>query len=207
MVTSNNIYQLILASQSPRRKELLSFLGVKFDVISSDVDEDGEDDSPVDLACYHASLKGNDIFKKIAGNNHYPNPLIVSSDTVVFYKNKNFRKPKDMNEARDMLLELSGNTHKVVTAVYLVTNNKKKVFHVESDVSFSNITPDILDQYLQTCDSLDKAGAYGIQGAALTFVKGLQGSYSNVVGFPVVEFVSELKILLNCSGDYRKYFL
>ena len=90
--------------------------------------------------------------------------------------------------------------------MFLTTNTNERLFHVESKVLFSKIQIDVLEQYLATKDSLDKAGAYGIQGPGLTFVKEVKGSYSNVVGFPLAEFVNELKEMLGFCNNYKDFF-
>jgi septum formation protein len=139
--------------------------------------------------------------------------LIVASDTVVELKGRIFGKPRDKDDAREMLLTLGGKTHNVVTAVFLKAifdgEVKEKVFSVKTQVKFHEIREDILDPYIESKESLDKAGAYGIQGKGLTFVESLKGSYSNVVGFPLVEFLDELKVFLGrkkSDVDWRNSF-
>ncbi|MCO4794419.1 MAG: Maf family protein, partial [Bacteriovoracaceae bacterium] len=143
-------------------------------------------------------------------------PCVVSSDTVVCLDTKIMGKPGDINEARALLKELAGRIHTVVTGVYITVldprDNKEKsvVFSSTTDVEFDHISEDVLETYLKTGDSLDKAGSYGIQGAGLTFIKSVQGSYSNVVGFPLSEFIKEIKKLLTEArdekGDWKNLF-
>lgn len=119
-------------------------------------------------------------------------------------------KPSDTNHARQMLQDLSGKTHQVLTGVCLQMAGKVEVFYRQSDVTFRNISQDLLELYLATEESLDKAGAYGIQGAALGFIENVQGSYSNVVGLPVDDVIIAIKKFLghtkDDSGEWRKCF-
>ena len=115
---------------------------------------------------------------------------MVSSDTVVSLEGKIFGKPKDQKEARAFLTELSGKTHHVYTGVYLGNFEKELTFVSQTKVTFDDISSELMNLYIETGDSLDKAGAYGIQGMAMSFTKNIEGSYSNVVGFPVCDFVN-----------------
>ena len=197
-------YQLILASQSPRRKELLSHLGVPFTIIPSYVEEVSASTDPVTFSLEISLLKGRDILSKEKSN-----CLVVSADTIVVHKGIIYGKPNSADDAYRMLKILSHETHSVFTSVSLLTHEKEKSFTIESKVTFAKIPESILQSYLATKDSLDKAGAYGIQGNALTFISNLNGSYSNVVGFPLSDFVIELQKFLNLDlekSDWRKVF-
>jgi septum formation protein len=196
------MYQLILASQSPRRKELLGWLGIPFTIQPADVDEEvleAEKARPEVFVRRLAELKASHVLKSSRDSN----PLVVASDTTVVLDQKILNKPATVDEAREMLMTLSDREHTVFTAVSIQTRQKQYTFCVQTQVEFSKITPDILEPYLQTRDSLDKAGAYGIQGMGLTFVKGVRGSYSNVVGFPLVEFIEELRAFV-CPDEVRR---
>lgn len=184
-----NKYELILASGSPRRKELLAYLNIPFKIIVSDIDENIKEKDPQKLVRKLSILKGSAVFDKVKCDN----PLIVSADTIVVLDNKVLGKPKDINEAKETLLLLSGKTHKVITGVSILTKNMSFNFTQTTYVDFYEIENRELNNYLESKDSLDKAGAYGIQGKAQIFIKGINGSYSNVVGFPVAEFIIELK--------------
>lgn len=202
-------HQLILASKSPRRKELLSWLKIPFEIIVSDVDEDISPRSPEVMAMDIAHLKGEDIFSKL-NFSKYSNPVVVAADTVVALDNRLYAKPKDIDDARRILKELSGKTHKVVTGVYIKKmNTQEELFSVTSYVEFRDIPDDILETYLETGESLDKAGAYGIQGAGLMFIGKLEGSYSNVVGFPLSDFVERLRKYLGVEPHKKiqNYFI
>lgn len=217
----SNKYSLILASKSPRRKEILGWLGINFEILSTDIDEVSDKSRVSQIAEDIAMQKGVALYDLLEKNNQKLGeelfPLIVSSDTVVALGGKVYGKPKDTDDARKMLLELSGKTHKVVTAVYISRYDIETgryidtVFSVETDVTFKNISEDILESYLKTGDSLDKAGSYGIQGQGLTFISKVNGSYSNVVGFPIDRFIDELKKFLghesDNSGSWKDLFL
>jgi septum formation protein len=213
-------YSLILASKSPRRKELLEFLGIPFETIPSNIDEIGDETNPFELALSIAKDKGVFVYKKLESRPHFGKtffPLVIGCDTIVVLEKKVYGKPKDGQDAGRMLQELSGKTHQVITGVHLgrfdfnLGQYLSKDFYVSSKVKFDIISKDILDNYLCTEDSLDKAGAYGIQGPSLTFISNLEGSYSNVVGFPLSDFVRELKDFLGYpedqDGKWRGLFL
>ncbi|MFZ9000464.1 MAG: Maf family protein [Bacteriovoracaceae bacterium] len=196
-------YKLVLASGSPRRKELISHLGIPFIVRPSHIEEITEEFVPKQVALDLAKKKGDDVFSKLDEDNY----LVVSSDTLVTLDERIYGKPKDENEAKKILLELSGKTHEVYTGVYLRDRNKSSGFVVSTKVSFASITDDLLHPYLKTKESLDKAGAYGIQGAGLTFIENIEGSYSNVVGFPLYEFIQELKRFTGEIDKWRELFI
>lgn len=213
-------YSLILGSKSPRRKELLEYLNIPFETIPSNIDEIGDETNPFDLAQDIARDKGIFVYKLLEKRPHFGQsffPLVIGCDTIVVLDKKVYGKPKDAQDAGRMLLELSGRTHQVITGVHLGRCDLKtrqylsKEFYVSSKVRFDRITQDILESYLCTGDSLDKAGAYGIQGPSLTFISYLEGSYSNVVGFPLSDFTKELKDFLGYSDDsagrWRELFL
>jgi len=216
---STNKYSLVLASQSPRRKELLGWMDIPFEIISSDIPEESMFDEPEEIAEDLAGLKGRAVFDRLKTKSGFGTeyfPLVVASDTVVGCEGKIYGKPEDRNDAREMLKELSGQTHIVATGVYIGCWDVAKkayretLFSVISAVTFDNIADDILENYLKTDESLDKAGAYGIQGKGLTFIAELEGSYSNVVGFPLADFIDELRIFLGFDkdkkGEWRKLF-
>jgi len=202
---SDKKYSLILASKSPRRKQILSWIEVPFTIIDTDINEVSDYEHPVDIAKDVARKKGLAAYELCQQRNDLGKtffPLIVSSDTIVSLGDKLYGKPNDADDAKRMLLELAGKTHRVVTGVAICRHDIacgkliEKSFHCVTDVTFTNISPDILARYIRTGESLDKAGSYGIQGQALTFISSLNGSYSNVVGFPIDLFLSELQKFL-----------
>lgn len=192
--------QLILASASPRRKELLGHLKIPFEVIALSVPENSDATDPVKYTSDIALVKGNAVVDKLGKERASENFLVVSADTTVIHQGKIYNKPADRNEAREFLSAMSDDTHSVYTAVSLLLMRDGKVhrhsFVDESKVTFEKISPDLMERYLDTGDSLDKAGAYGIQGPSLTFISRVDGSYSNVVGFPLSRFVTETQAFL-----------
>jgi septum formation protein len=209
-MASNKKYNLILGSQSPRRKELLGHIDIPFEVMTSDVVEESVFDDPAAVAEDLAALKGREVMAQLrkrdgVGTSFFP--FVVSADTIVATEDRIYGKPKDIDDAREMLKSLSGITHLVVTGVFMARidtkdgSYKEKVFSCDSLVGFNPISKDILESYLKSGESLDKAGAYGIQGKGLSFIAELEGSYSNVVGFPLVEFIDELRVFLGYDVD------
>jgi septum formation protein len=200
-------FSLILGSQSPRRKELLAWLNIPFKIITADLAEESQEADSEKIAMDIASQKAHAVLAQASG---VTNPFIISSDTIVVLNNKLYGKPKDKDDARAILNELSDKTHQVMTGVsflYFDQNTNKMrehLFYDLTEVTFSEITKELMDHYIATGDSLDKAGAYGIQGPGLTFISKVNGSYSNVVGFPLDKVVSELGIIL--GDDWRKNF-
>jgi len=206
MKNSEAKFRLVLASGSPRRRELIGHLGIPFDLIVKPIDEERPAPNPIKYVQELAIEKGRAVAealisgeKKLSDSSSIP--LIISADTTVALGNKIFGKPQDKNHAREILNELAGKTHHVYTgvAIYSPTLGLHS-FVDDSKVEFAPISPDIMEIYLETGDSLDKAGAYGIQGAGLLFIKSVSGSYSNVVGLPLEKLVTELR-------NYLKPFL
>ncbi len=198
---ANSELKLILASASPRRKELIGHLKLPFEVIALSVPEHSDATDPVQHARDIAEVKGHAVVEKLKKERPQDNFFIVSADTIVVNEGKIYNKPADRNEARQFLSDLSGRTHSVFTAVSLSLMVDGKVhrtsFVDESRVTFDKISDVLMERYLDTGDSLDKAGAYGIQGPSLTFISRVDGSYSNVVGFPLSRFVNESQKFLN----------
>lgn len=183
--------KLILASQSPRRKKILSRLNIPFKIIISGVDEPifTDIEKPVDYAQKLASFKCNDISKK------YTDYLVIGADTIVVLNDKVMGKPKNKDDAINMLKILSGNTHKVITAVSIqcTHNNINHSFHEDTKVTFRKIPSEYIYTYTDSPSPYDKAGSYGIQDWSAIFVDKINGCYDNVVGFPLSRFVFELK--------------
>lgn len=205
MVTSK--LKLVLASGSPRRKELLASSFLKFDILVSDIEENSNEVLPHDIAMDLAFQKASAIAKSLKD----PSKVILGADTIVVFENEILGKPIDKSDAKLILQKLSGKTHIVYTGVSISCGDKHVSFYEETHVTFRTITSDLLDLYLETGDSLDKAGAYGIQGAGLSFIEKINGSYSNVVGLPIDKVIIELKKILgkenDNTGDWRKNFV
>ena len=183
--------KLILASQSPRRKQILSRLNIPFGIIVSDVDESifTSDGSPANYAQELASIKCHDISKK------YTDYLVVGADTIVILNDKIMGKPDDKQDAISMLKILSGNTHRVITAVSIqcAQNNTNHTFYEQTAVTFRQIPSAYISTYVDSESPYDKAGSYGIQDWSAIFVEKINGCYDNVVGFPLSRFVLELE--------------
>ena len=186
-------YRYILASNSPRRKELLAGLGLDFEVRVID----GIDES------YPASLPASDVAQYIADKKAQayrasmaPDELIITADTVVIVGSDILGKPKDEADAVRMLREISGRTHQVTTGVCLTTATRQRSFSVTTDVTFKQLTDAEIQHYVTTYRPFDKAGAYGIQEwIGYIGVTGLHGSYYNVMGLPVQRIYTELQQL------------
>jgi septum formation protein len=180
---------LILASGSPRRKHLLEELGVHFSVVSADVEEMNHLSDPQDLVEVNARLKTEWVAER------YPNDWVLGSDTTVALGNEILNKPVDLDNARSMLLRMSGRTHTVYTAVCLVNRKlgKEELFAVTSEVSFKPFDGELVTEYFKLVNPLDKAGAYGIQEGRELIVEKWAGSFSNIMGLPVDEVGEVLK--------------
>ena len=193
MLENLNKYKIILASNSPRRKELLSGLGVDYEVKTlPDVDES-----------YPDGLSGEEIAKHIARGKAeayrsliQADELVITADTIVWLDGTVMGKPKDEEEAKDMLMRLSGKTHQVITGVCLTTASTQKTFATVTDVTFATLTDEEVDYYVTRYQPMDKAGSYGVQEwIGFVGVENLSGSYFNVMGLPIQRLYTELKRL------------
>ena len=188
-------YNVVLASNSPRRKELLGDLGIKFQVRTiKGIDESYPDDLPVlEIAEYISRKKAHAYRAEM-----HPDELIITADTVVILGNEVLGKPKDADDARRMLRELSGKTHKVVTGVTIVTTDATRSFSAVSDVEFAELSDEDINYYVDNYRPLDKAGAYGIQEwIGCMGVRNINGSFYNVMGLPLHRLYTELNTMLN----------
>ncbi|NMH69871.1 septum formation inhibitor Maf [Bacillus sp. RO3] len=171
---------LILASQSPRRKDLLQQIQLSFSVISSTVDETFSSDLlPHEVVMYLAQKKAKEIASQ------HPSHFVIGSDTVVTKDGQILGKPESEQEAKDMLMMLSGSTHSVYTGVAIIRGDEEKLFYEKTDVTFWELTPQEIDGYIASGEPFDKAGSYGIQGIGAKFVKEIKGDYYSVVGLPI----------------------
>ena len=183
-------YHIILASNSPRRRELLGGLGISFEVkVLPDIEENyPEGLSVAQIAEYIAKEKA-DAYRKMMA----PNDLIITADTIVVADDEVMGKPVDAVDAQRMLRKLSGKVHQVITGVCLMITDRQRVFSVTTDVTFKQLTDEEIDYYIKTYRPFDKAGAYGIQEwIGYVGVTGLNGSYFNVMGLPVQRIYQEL---------------
>ena len=187
--------RIILASNSPRRRELLAGLGLPFEVrVLKDIDESYPHDLPVsEVALYIAGKKAAAYRQTIA-----PDELIITADTVVIVGDEILGKPVDEADAVRMLRQLSGRTHQVTTGVCLLTATDERRFDVTTDVTFKTLTDEEIQYYVTHYKPFDKAGAYGIQEwIGYIGVTGLHGSYYNVMGLPVqriYEYIKQLSL-------------
>lgn len=181
-----NSIKIILASASPRRKELLTQIGVKFDVMVSDKETDIDSTDPIKACEKQAMQKALDIEEK-AALKYKEDYIIIAADTIVALEDTILGKPKDKEEARLMLERISGKKHKVYTAVCVFNSRLKthKSFVEETAVEVAELSKEDIDFYLSDDEAYDKAGAYAIQGLFSRYIVGIEGDYYNVMGLPV----------------------
>ena len=179
---------VVLASASPRRRELLQTAGVEFTVRVSDADEHIEPDTPP-----HEAVMSLARQKALAVAQTCPDDLVIGADTVVVYGGTILGKPADAADAARMLRMLSGKTHTVYTGVCLARAGKAETFFEQTQVTFYPLTQQEIDAYIATGEPMDKAGAYGIQGRGCTLVERISGDYFNVVGLPVAAVCRRLR--------------
>lgn len=183
--------QIILASGSPRRKELLQLLQIPFIIKVSDCDESVSDAlTPEEIVMELSKRKARAV--QTRGQKE----LIIGSDTIVVINNNILNKPRDENEAYGMLKKLSNSTHSVFTGVTILTDEKEQTFYEETRVTFYELTDEEIWAYIRTNEPFDKAGAYGIQGYGATLVKSIEGQYTTVVGLPIARLKKELDVIL-----------
>ena len=166
---------IILASASPRRKEILELADLDFDIMPSDAEEITTKTEPHEVVMELASIKARDIYERSDKQS-----MVIGADT-------------DEADAKRTLMMLSGQTHEVYTGVCLIEDGEAKTFYEETKVTFYEISEDEIERYIETGEPMDKAGSYGIQGKAAVFIKGIEGDYYNVVGFPIARFLQEIR--------------
>lgn len=182
---------VILASKSPRRRELMEYIKPEFEIIPSLKEEvlpEGLDIE--DIPAFLAAQKALDIARDRFDS------LVIGCDTVVTLGGVIMGKPKDEADAKAMLMRLSGRTHTVISGVCLCYKGRTMTFSEKTDVTFYDLTASEIDPYVASGSPLDKAGAYGIQDSAALFVKKIDGDYYNVVGLPVAKLAKEIKTLI-----------
>ena len=187
---------IILASGSPRRKELLAQVNLSFDVRVSSCEEVITKTIPNDIVMELSDIKASDVASRLS-TSEKEDCYVIGADTIVAMKDKILGKPANETEAYSMLESLSGSIHQVYTGVtlihYINGTISKKSFYEKTDVHFYPLTPEKIKYYVSTGDCLDKAGAYGIQGYAAAFVKKIDGCYNNVVGLPIARLLMEME--------------
>lgn len=189
----HNISPIILASKSPRRQELLQLMGIDFKVVLRDVDESYPAGlSPSDIAVYISEKKAK-AFDEVIDNE-----IVITADTIVSLEGKILGKPDNELHAFEILSDLSGKRHEVITAVSLLKNHKLTSFYEVSEVFFKVLSAEQIKYYVSTYSPMDKAGAYGIQEwIGLVAVEKINGSYSNIVGLPTQRLYEELCKLMD----------
>ena len=183
--------KIILASKSPRRKEILENLGLKFDIVVADADESSDIREPALLVETLATRKGRAVAEKMGDNAE--ELLIIACDTLVYAEGEFLGKPRDRADAERMIRKLSGSTHSVVSGIYIFLGGKEVTAAAETKVKFDQLTEGEIEAYLNTSEPYDKAGAYAIQGKAGVYISGIEGDYFNVVGLPVNLLKNTLK--------------
>ena len=179
---------IVLASQSPRRKELLEKTGCSFTIDAADIDETIDQSKPLTEEVKRLSRsKAAHILQR------HPDSLIIGSDTIVTIDGKVLGKPADKNDAVEMLRSLSGRTHQVITGLCMLSSQKEYLFVSVNDVSFAELTEDEIEKYVNTGEPMDKAGAYAIQGIASRYITGINGDYYAIMGLPLCAVYEELK--------------
>jgi len=179
---------IVLASASPRRRELLERAGVSFEVVVSPVEEIHDATiEPERLCGMNAALKADDVASR------RPEATVIGADTLVFIDGEPLGKPADLDQARAMLRRLAGRVHKVCTGVCVIfPDGRREVFHETTEVTFHPLDEAGIEDYLKVANPLDKAGGYGIQEFGERIISGIRGDYDNVVGLPVARLVALL---------------
>ncbi len=179
---------IILASSSPRRTEILSLAKIPHQVIPSTIEEHIDELlSPEQVVMELSFQKANDVASK------HSNDLVIGADTVVVIDNEILGKPKDYNDAFHMLSKLSNRTHQVITGVTIIKNEQVDKFYVTSLVTFNEMKKQEIDEYINTEYIYDKAGSYAIQGSCAKFIKKIEGDYYNIVGLPISSIYEKIK--------------
>ena len=193
-IINNSNYQITLGSGSSRRKELLEMTGIKFDINSIPVNED-----------FPNTLKNKEIAEHIVINKSKPfrdivkdNQIIITADTLVWFQEKCWGKPKDKNEAKNMLKIFAGQNHKVITSVGFLTSSSFEILTESTKVKYKDLTEKEINYYVDTINPIDKAGSYGIQDwIGMIGVEVINGSYTSVLGLPVPQVTNKILKIIN----------
>jgi len=194
MLFSNiNKYQIILASDSPRRKDLLKKINISFRTISPQVEESFPSNlKGSEISDYLAKLKADSFKSKLNKNE-----IVITADTIVWFKNEYIGKPKSINETIQILKKMSNNFHTVITSVGITGLNRQIIFNEKSFVYFRELEDSEIYNYVKNFDTLDKAGGYGIQDwIGFVGVDKIEGSYTNIMGFPLSKFIKKINEFL-----------
>lgn len=195
--------KIVLASASPRRRELLRQIGLEFEVIPSNIEEKSKSLIPSQMVMELSEGKAMDIYEKLPEETK-ASVWVVGADTIVAFGDQIMGKPENRRHAVEMLSRLQGSTHQVYTGVTLVGQSGKEdkpfkvSFYEKTDVTMYPMSREEILAYVDTGEPMDKAGAYGIQGRCAAFIKEIRGDYNNVVGLPVGRLYQEMK---KCLGE------
>lgn len=181
--------RIILASGSPRRAELLTRIGLEFEVLKPECEEYSEHKEPGAYVEELSKTKSEFVADKVQDQD----ALIIASDTIVWFENKILEKPRDNDHALEMLSSMVGKKHQVYTGVSCLYKGESICFHEITNVEFQNMNNRFLKYYISTNEPADKAGAYGIQGLGQVLVKKIEGNFANVMGFPTSRFFNEVQ--------------
>ncbi|MGJ8676425.1 MAG: Maf family protein [Akkermansiaceae bacterium] len=188
---------IILASSSPRRRDLLAATGLEFQIIPSSADEIHDASIPLHLLCEsNAEIKALDIAK------NHPDAIVIGADTLVYIDQTPLGKPRSESEARETLMKLSGRAHQVCTGVCIAEANQSTRFHQITQVIFKKLTPADIDNYMQKVNVMDKAGSYALQEHGELIVDEVIGDYNNVVGFPIELVLAKLQETSRLAPDH-----
>lgn len=189
------VKNIILASGSPRRRELLEQIGISFTVIMSNADEITTKEAPQDIVMELSSLKAKAVYNSLSEDKK-ENSIVIGADTIVYHNKKVLGKPQSKEEAKAMIKSISGCEHSVYTGVTFIGNDIYQSFYEKTNVICYDMSDSEIERYAATGDCMDKAGGYGIQGAFAAYVKGIEGDYNNVVGLPAARLYQEIKKFL-----------
>ncbi len=188
--------RIILASASPRRRELIAAIEHEIEIIPSGAQETVDPNTPVEeVPLALALLKARDVARR------YPGAVVIGCDTVVVIGGKILGKPKGRQDGKRMLSLLSGKTHRVITGCALVCGKIERSFSETSEVDFYSLSEREIERYLDLGEYTDKAGSYAIQGKGVLFVRGIRGDYPNIVGLPVARLARELDSFLEQTAE------
>lgn len=180
--------KLILASSSPRRKEILKNAGYTFEVKEPNIDENLHIKlPPIDLVMKLALMKANSVFTNA------DDEVVVGADTIICIDGKNIGKPKNVEQSRSLLRQLSGRLHRVYTGVAILSKERQETFFVQAKVNFMKLSEDLINRYIATEEPFDKAGGYAIQGKGSMLVESIDGDFYGVMGLPIAQVAMRLE--------------
>ena len=190
---NNSKYKIILGSSSSRRKQLLEMTGVNFSVKTFTVKEDFPSTLIGKEISEYIVSKKNEPFEKIISNKE----IVITADTLVWYNNKCFGKPKDKNDAKEMLALFSGKIHSVITSVGFLTSKNFEILTESTQVKYKDLNESEINYYVETVNPIDKAGSYGIQDwIGMIGVESIIGSYTSVLGLPIPQVINKITSII-----------